>query len=310
MIIACLKSGLAQVRANKRMLAIYYLSNLFFALLLAAPLRFLLGNFIGASQMGERLGGALDMDFVFEFIKQNLASFSIWTGMFLLVPLAYWLFNLFLSGGALATFARQEKFSPVFFWGQSAKYFGRFVRLALWSAPVLIALFCVQYLETGARLLIFGNDAYQNITHWGGWVRTALLGLGLIVFGMILDYARIHTVLHEETKMRLSLWQALKFTLRNFLPALGLALALAIVGAFALLLYNPIADRLNAPNGLIVFLLFIWQQLYMLVRAALRLALYAGETHLFQELAVQPEPAEYTRPLEAEGSEGLSLATE
>src|SRR5262245_50030924 len=198
MIFSCLKFGFVQVRANRRMLWLYYAGNLVFGLLLALPLRFLLGRFIGNSQMGERLGGVMDMDFLAELIKENLTSFSAWTGLLLVVPAAYWLFSLFLSGGALATFVENEKYSAAFFWGNAGKYFGRFVRLALWSIPLLIALFSVQFLENGIRLLIFGKDAYQNITYWGGWIRTGLLGLSLGVLGLIFDYARIHAMHHDE----------------------------------------------------------------------------------------------------------------
>ncbi len=310
MIFTSLKSGLAHMRVHKRMLWVYYLSNLFFAFLIAAPLRFLLDNFIGDSQMGERLGGAMDMDFLFEFIKENLSGLSAFTGLLLVVPAVYWLFNLFLSGGAFATFAQSEKYSSAFFWGNAAKYFGRFVRLSLWSIPLLVALFCVQYLETAIRLIVFGKDAYQNLTYWGGWIRTGLLGFGFVVFQMVFDYARIHTVRHDENRMRTSLWISLKFTFGNFLPTFGLALLLLIAGALVLLIYNPIANNLNAPNGLIVFLLLVWQQAYMFFRMIVRLSLYAGETHLYQNLAEQPEPAAYTQQSDDLGTQGLSLATE
>ena len=283
MLLTCLQSGFAQVRANGRILWVYYLSNLCFGLLLVLPLRFLLGNFIDDSEMGERLGGRLDMDFLFEFIKQNLASFSALSGLLLVVAVGYGLCNLFLSGGAFATFARQERYTAGFFWGSAAKYFGRFVRLALWSLPVLVALFCVQYLETGIRLLIFGNGAYQYITYWGGWIRTVVLAASLGVFAMILDYARIHIVRRDENSMRLALWEGITFTFRNFPSTGSLAFAMSVIAGAALLLYNPIANGLNAPNGWVVFLLFACQQVYMFFRMGLRLMLFAGETHLYQD---------------------------
>lgn len=310
MIFASLQSGLAQVRANKRLLWVYYLSNLFFGLLLALPLRFVLADFIGNSEMGERLAGPLDMDFLFEFIKQNRASVSALTGLLFVGPAGYWLGNLFLSGGAFATFAQNEKYSAAFFWSHAAKYFGRFTRLALWSIPLLGVLFCVQYLETGIRLLIFGKDAYQNLSYWGGWIRTALLGLSFGVFAMILDYARLHTVRQDENKMRISLWEGIKFTSRNFIPTGSLALLIFVFGGAALLLYNLAANSLSAPNGLIVFLLFVWQQAYMFVRTILRLVLYASETHLYQNLAAQAAATEHPQHTGDWGTQGFSLATE
>ena len=310
MILSCLKSGFAQVRANRRMLWVYYGSNLFFGLLLALPLRFLLGRFIGNSEMGERLGGIMDMDFVFEFVTENLANLSVWTGLLLLVPAAYWLFNLFLSGGALATFAQNDGYSPALFWSNAGNYFGRFVRLALWSIPLLVLLFCVQYLETGIRLLIFGSDAYQNITYWGGWIRTGLVALSLGALGVIFDYARIGAIQTDELKMRIALWEGLKFTFRNPAPAFGLALVMFVAGGLGLLLYNPIANSLNAPNGLIVFLLFVWQQLFIFFRMVVRLVLYASETNLFQSLGATLESDTSSQQADRLGTHGLSFASE
>ena len=108
----------------------------------------------------------------------------------------------------------------------------------------------------------------------------------------------------------MALWQALKFTFRNAVPAFGLAMVVFVAGGAALLLYNPIANSLNAPNGLIIFLLFVWQQFYMFFRMVVRLVLYASETNLYQNLAAQSEPATYSQQMEDLGAQGLSFATE
>jgi len=262
-----LQAGWQTVRANKRMIAVFYLANLFFGLMLMWPLRAMLKNFIGDSAMGERLGGALTV------------------------------------------FAQGEKYTPSRFWGGAAQYFGRFCRLALWSLPVLALLFCLQYLESGAQRLFFGKDPFQNITYWGGWIKTGLRALSFLLFGMILDYARIHAVLNDENKMRASLGAALKFISKNFLSAFGLAFLLLAVGALALVIYNPLANSLAAPSGLVILLLFLLQQFYMLFRAALRLILYASQLHLYRALESAPAPAETTAAEEVDMS-GLTPATE
>jgi hypothetical protein len=309
MMLQSLQAGWQMVRANKRLVAVFYLANLFFGLLLMWPLRVMLQNFIGDSTMGNKLGGALDMDFLFEFLKHNEQAGSVFYGLVFIVPAVAWLFTLFLSGGALAVFAGDGKYSPVQFWGGAAKYFGRFCRLALWSLPVLAILFCLQYLESGAQRLFFGKDPYQNITYWGGWIKTGLRAFGFLLFGMILDYARIHAVLNDENKMRVSLRTGLKFISQNFLSTFGLAFLLLVIGAIALAIYNPLANSLAAPSGLVILLLFLLQQFYMLFRAALRLTLYASQLHLHRELVSAPGPAEITS-VEMSAMNGLTPATE
>jgi hypothetical protein len=294
MILHTLKSGFAQVRANKRMIAVFYLANFCFGLMFMLPLRSILKSFVGNSQMGARLGGPLDMDFLIEFFKHNEGVVPAFMGLFLIVSAANWLFTLFLSGGAFATFAGREKYSAAFFWGSSAKYFGRFVKLAWWSLPVFAVLFCLQYLETGIERLIFGSDPYENVTYWGGWIKAGLRQIGFLLFAMIFDYARIHAVLNDERWMRASLRQGLKFVLGNFLYTFGLALLLLIVGAAALVVYNPIADSLAAPNALIVMMLFVWQQIYMLCRTTLRLTTYASQLALYRQCVAAPASAAVT----------------
>jgi len=307
MILHSLKSGFAQVRANKRMVAVFYLANLCFGLLLLLPLRSILKSFAGNSQMAAKLGGPLDMDFLIEFFKYTDGVVPAFMGLILIVPAANWLFTLLLSGGAFATFAGGEKYNAAFFWGNSAKYFGRFVRLTLWSLPVFAVLFCLQYLETGVQRLIFGSDPYQNLTYWGGWIKIGLRQIGFLLFAMILDYARIHAVLTDERKMRTSLLQGLKFVFGNFLYTFGLALLLLLVGAVALVIYNPIANSLAAPNALIVIMLFVWQQVYMVFRTLLRLTTYASQLDLYHQRAGEPAPAAITSTGE-QPMEGLAPA--
>jgi len=309
MILQSLQSGWQMVRANKRLIAVFYLANLSFGLLLMWPLRAMLKDFIGDSMMGEKLGGALDMDFLFEFIKHNEQAGAVFYGLVFIVPAVAWLFTLFLSGGALAVFAQGEKYEPALFWGGAAKYFGRFCRLALWSLPVLAILFCLQYLESGAQRLFFGKDPYQNITYWGSWIKVGLRALSFLLFGMILDYARIHAVLNDERKMRVSLRASLKFIAQNFLSTFGLALLLLAVGGLALVVYNPLANGLAAPSGVVILLLFLLQQFYMLFRATLRLTLYASQLHLYRALESAPAPAEITSAAEVDMN-GLTPATE
>jgi len=97
-----------------------------------------------------------------------------------------------------------------------------------------------------------------------------------------------------ETKMRRSLLHALRLVFGNPGRTLGLALAIFVAGMIVLAVYNPVANALSAPNALVVAALFLCQQVYIMVRMFLRLALWSGETHMFDRLranSVQERPA-------------------
>ncbi len=293
MIIQSLKTGFAQLRLNRRMIIVYYLTSLIFGLILMAPVWSSLRSFIGASEMGRLLAGNFDWDFLFEFIKNNpnLISTLFWLIAVILIIHTFW--SLFLSGGAFTIFAGKEKYTPAAFWGGAANYFGRFVRLAAWSLLLALALIFLQFLPDLVQRVIWGNDPYQNITYWMSWVKIGFRFLCFLFFKLVLDYARIHTVITDERTMRFSFLEGLSFATKNFLAAFGLALLFFLAGALLLWLYNPLANNLSAPSSFIVFLLFVLQQLYMLCRKALELALYAGQVHLYrerQQLAREDEP--------------------
>lgn len=281
---------------NKRMVLIFFLANLFFGLVLMIPFRAALDNFVGHSLMGAKLAGRFDFDFLFEFFKNNNNIVLTFQNMILVFPAVYWLFSLFLSGGAFAVFASGETFSRDVFWSGAARYFGRFFRLAIWSLPVFGILFCLQFIETGFERLIFGSDPYQNIIFWGAWIKFGLRTISILLIGLVLDYGRIHAVLNDEQRMRISLWHGIKFAFGNLPQTFGLTFALFLMGAVVLVIYNPIADRLSAPNAFVIAILFLLQQAYMFFRMMLRLTLFSSQMHLYKGLSEEGETEVVTSP--------------
>ncbi|HEX9653816.1 MAG TPA: hypothetical protein VGA99_08900 [bacterium] len=283
-----IKPGFLQIWKNKRLVSVFYLANLSFGLIIILPLRAIIDDFVGYRLMGADLAGRLDMDFFFEVILHKDSLIDVSLAMVLVVPAAFWLFLLFLSGGAFAILAASEKYSPASFWGNSATYFGRYLRLALWSLPLLAIFMALPFLVTGAVRLLFGKDPYQDISYWGGWLRVVLGFVATLIFGIIFDYSRIHTVRTGEHKMRVSLWHGFRFALGNLKYTFGLAALLFVIGGLILAIYYPIANLLSAPMVLVVTLMFLTQQLYMVVRMVLRLTLYASQLQLHERLSAAP----------------------
>ncbi len=304
MIFSNIKNGFGRVWSNKRLVLVFYLANLLFGLILMLPFRGVLNNFVGNRLMGTKLAGRLDMDFFFDFLYHNQSVTSIFSAMILVIPAIFWLFSLFLSGGAFSILAREEKYTAAMFCNGAATYFARFFRIFLWSLPVLGVLFCLQFIETGLERLIFGSDPYQNISYWGGWVKFGLRTVGILLFGLVLDYARIHAVLTDDRRMRVSVWRGIKFAFMNFGRTFGLTLVLFLTGALVLVIYNPISDALAAPNAFVIIVLFLLQQGYMLFRTTLRLTLFASQLDLYKYVAGE---SERTEPA-IEGEPGLAGA--
>ena len=167
MIWSSLKSGLARAWSTKRLLLVLYLANLLVGLSVALPLRKVLLGFGGSSLAGSELVHGVTVDFLAELITANRAAAPALVGMLVFGSAASWLLSLFLSGGALAILAGDGRYRADEFWGAAAKFFGRFLRLTLWSI-LLLAVLSLLPLATGwTQRLAFGPDPYQYVSYWG-----------------------------------------------------------------------------------------------------------------------------------------------
>jgi hypothetical protein len=123
------------------------------------------------------------------------------------------------------------------------------------------------------------------VIFWGAWIKMALGYLGLILFGLVFDYARIHMVLTGGRKVRTSLGYALRFTANHLASTFALAFLLLCAGWLVLGVYNLISGALSAPSWIVVIALLILQQLYILFRMSLRLTAYSSQMHLYRSLS-------------------------
>ncbi|MGH1364224.1 MAG: hypothetical protein ACRBF0_11765 [Calditrichia bacterium] len=291
MVFSSLKAGLAKVLANKRILVTFYLANLLFAFLLMLPMRIGLGSFLGDSGAVRNLSNGLDFPLVHEFFKSNQSMFSIIIVMLAVVALVYWIVNLFLSGGAFAVFSSNAAYSRDTFWGGCGKFFGRFFRLGLLFIPVAGLLLLSDAIWAYLPKIFYGDDVPGSVEYWLSGFRVFWRGFILIIAFVIFDYSRIYTVFTDER----SAWKALRrgtgFVLSNIRRTITLGFAFYLLSILLVLGYAPIADALSAPSAFIILLLFVLHQLFMLVRMIFRLALYGGETSMYERLGGDTTPA-------------------
>jgi hypothetical protein len=268
------------------MLLPIYLMNLFFGILIMLPFAKALDDFVWKSMMREKLGEAMNYDFLFEFLHYGSSGLASVQGMIMTVPFIYWVVALFLSGGAFVSLAKGEKYTPAAFWGGAAGYFGRILRLAMMAIPVVALLFCIRYLESLVEWIFFGSDPYEYIVYYGAWIKMGLGFVGFILFGLVFDYARIHLVLTDNHKVRSSLWHGFRFAATNFGKTFFLSFVLFITGWVMVFIYCIISPLFSGPSWAMVILLVIWQQLYIIFRMMLRLTAYSSQMEMFRKVAV------------------------
>ena len=289
MIINSIVSGVKKISQSKRMVGIFYLTNLLMGLLVMFPLRGMLSDFAGNSLATKNLVGGLNVDFLFEFLTNNSGGGQMLSGLVLLVACLSWLIVLFLTGGALSILMKGEPYDRASFWGNSAKYFGRMFRLWLFSLPVFLVLYLVQMIVPLVVRLAYGSDPYENIKFWGNFIRVGIGYIGIICYYLVFDYARMVVIKNDEKRMTVALFRGLRFTFTNIGRTFVLGLIFFVLGIASLYLYNVIAGRFSGESAFIVFFVILLQQLYILFKSLVKLSLYSSEVEVFTQL-VPPEP--------------------
>lgn len=283
MVIDCLKSGLIKAWRQKKLIFMFYVFNLLFAYLLFAPVFYRFKAFVNSSTVTAELAGRLDMGFLFEFLHYE------GDGLFahVLVPiLIYFLISFFLSAGALMVFASHNSSFGDAFWRGGARYFGRFFRLYLWSLVILaILLFIPWGLFSMLQKAIWGPDFSQVVLVWGFVIKMITTVIVLFVYAVVVDYARIHTVLDNRKKMRFAIYRGFLFAFGNAGQTFFLAFLLVIIGLVWLVVYNIISGLLTSSSALVIAFLVLSQQIYILVRMYFTLSRYAAEMDLYDNLS-------------------------
>jgi len=284
MILPALRSALVRLLSLKRLWLLYYLSGLVFAAVVALPAAWIVNNYAGRTLAAERLSGFMDMHFVIELVHYRSSALGALFPLMMMMFLFFSLLMLFFSGGALKLMAGDRPYQPAEFWEACSRYFSRFLRLLLWSLPLLALLFLLPALTDLARKLFWGKDPGDNIIHWFGVIKMGLRYLALLLWALFFDYARILAVQKREKRTRRLALAALQFIARRFGSVFALSLLLAAISPLGLLIYNPVAALLHAPSAMTIALLFLWHQLYMFLRAGLRLFNHSSQMKLYQAL--------------------------
>ncbi len=286
-------SGKSVAWKYKWMVLLAWVLNFACALIVVFPLKSMLESFSDHSLMSLKLISGLDLEYLFEFLHYSPEATSTLFLLFVCVGGLYSILNLFVAAGAYGMIISNESWSLAGFIIQSGRAIGRFFRLFLWGIPVYIVLYCLQFIETGFVRIIFGKDPYQYITYWGTMIRVFLGMLGLMIAAMVVDYARIHTLRTNERAMRKSILHGLRFALRHFLPAFGIAFAIAVPSFLLPVAVPALANALTSGTGAILFL-FIIQQAAMLLRMYLKVTLYAAESSFHVHALPEDQSAETT----------------
>ena len=193
------------------------------------------------------------------------------------------IFMLFVTGGILATYVRDEKPQTAPFFEGCGHYFWRFVRLLIYFAIVLLPIGAI-----GAGVgALYDHIEQVSISPFPAVyffvTSSAVILLLLAIVRLWFDMAEIVAVADDETRMHKALRHAARVLWHNFFSLLWLYLRIAIIG----LLLFAIGLRvwmmnLSPQSNILAFLL---SQLMILVWIGTRLWQRGSEALWYREYA-------------------------
>lgn len=293
-IITSYASGFKATFNTKKLVTTIYVITLLMALILAIPFSGTIQKEAGNSMAFNALLKGFDytvyQDFMNHFARaiQPYISTAIWMGIF------YLLFTIFFEGGILTVLKRKEnKFTLRFFWEASAKYFSRFLRLALYMI-ILQAIIAVILFFILAAIL---SSVYKSAPNESYIFYTVLIGviIYLLIFIFLLivtDYAKVMMVENDEYRSLRTILRSFGFSFKHFLSTYSLYLLLLVVPIFLFLIYFKIESAIGMSSGWRILLIFIIQQLLVWSRIFTKIWILGSELTLYGKFEIKEEASE------------------
>ena len=286
-----------RVNSRKRMLVLYWFTQIVLAALAAIPLLGVAVPMLAHSGYASELLKQFDVMFLMEAMQSHP---GVAGAVFSAYPLILFMTitgGVFLAGGAVKLMVNDATvYSPREFWSGCGEYFWRFFRLMIYS---LLFYGIASALSGGVKKAadkIWGEGLEGAPIVMATWAANALLIFLCGIVSTAMDYAKVRLVTDESRKSLRACFGSLWLVLRN--PrVVGAWLVRAFIGVLFTLLYQPVANNVLATTMPLIVLLAVWQQVYILARVWLRFLSWGTAAEFDPVLRPKPLPPEEFVPV-------------
>lgn len=242
----------------------------------------LLDRTLASAPAGDEFLRRFSLPLFGDVMRSGRAWFEGFGQLLALVAVLTLLWNVLAAGGALGSLLSGDPSRLAHRFGRGAgRFFGRFLRMGLAAAAAAIL---VAGILAGP---IFGvraslDDSAEGAKFWLGLAGFLVALFAILLVQLALDLARIR-VARDDVRKGVRVFRAtLRAVLRRPGQVLSIWLPLAATFAVIAALYLGFRGLLPASGGAALLALFVAQQLVMIARAAMRVALWSGELALVE----------------------------
>ncbi|HEY7474045.1 MAG TPA: hypothetical protein VH679_03475 [Vicinamibacterales bacterium] len=193
--------------------------------------------------------------------------------------------SVFLAGGTLEVLVSEDGL-PFFqrFLRGGGHFFWRFLRLAIVHGAIMIVTVAIVAIAANVAVAPLNRSSWAPAAFVAVAIQAVAIGLAATYFLLSLDYARIHLALSDRGGVVRAWLGALWLVGRHPVRTFGLALVFAVLFGLAAAGYLFVIAQLGTHTMSLILASIALQQLFILIRASLRVGLLAGEMELYQWL--------------------------
>ena len=271
--------------ANKKwkMVVYLWLINFIFSILIVTPIYFLFQKDFSRSLMGEQISRGFDLIWFGDLIYKYKDFYAPILGWILVPSIFFLLLFIFLNGGIIGRIAaEEERVNLANFFGDCGKYFFIFFRVFLISLIGYFVAFGIIFRLISSLFELWTKNAP---TEWplilSANIKFLIMILLFSIVRMFFDYVRVRLVVDESKKSIRATILNFFFLGKIFFKAWFLYLLVAIITIILGIIYLVVSQLL--PNiGILMFVIFILQQLYVLSKMWTRILFFSTEYHFFK----------------------------
>lgn len=214
-----------------------------------------------------------------DYLNNNPSIVAAIVATFVIVGIFYWFVNIFLVGGTLRVL-NKNTFTMSNFLSGGSYNFRKFSQIAFLMLLVHLLVAVLVYM-----MLPIADSVFKYETEVGQ-TRAVIIAVAvhlvlLSFFVIISDYAKIYALFNDTNNPFKAVWQSLKFTFRYFLKTNALFWLIVVSSVVIMYLFYSIHRDIHELKTVGVILVFLLQQLIILIRIFFRIWLFSSEIEVY-----------------------------
>ncbi len=266
----------------KRLWIFLFLVQFIIALILINPISSQFNEMFSNSLSADTILQGQGTNSIFEFMVHKAEVIAVQQKIILLAGLVYLLLTIFFNAGIITNLVEKKNFQAAFFFQSAGHFFGRLLRLFIWSVPFYLIAFILYSILSKVFKLLSGES--EPLIFIFFIINFLILVFLFLLIKMVFDYTKIALISEDKKKVIITNLKTWKFVLKNKWKILGLFYLIVFLLIILGLIYLSLCSLLHISTWIGIIVLFILQQLFVFSRIGIKLIYFSSLIFLFQNV--------------------------